>query len=177
MQQPLLKYILIALVVAGLLKYTPGLDMDNEKICTLILIASVLLFVVDMLSKNNEGMDSVSAVVDPNAATGLCNGPIRYPNPYRLNSLDQDEVQSYLRYDNNLPDNPLIQHGQFSGDLRGGYRQFEPNYGSNITMDKYQALICQSKMNDFVQQHNHFRWTPHTQIGKARSYLNWKHFY
>ena len=175
MQQTLLKYILIALVMTGLLKYTPGLNMDDQKMCSIILITLALVFVMDIMSKKrNEGMGSIAAVVKPTRVNGLCNAPIRYPNPYRFGTLDEDEIASHLRYDNSLPSNPLIQHGQFSEDLRGIPSD---SIASNLTMDELQAQICQSKMNDFMNQHNHVRWSPHTHIGKSRGFVDWQRFY
>ena len=46
-----------------------------------------------------------------------------------------------------------------------------------ITLDNAHSLICKSKKNRLYKQHNHFKWIPHTHIGKSRGYINWKTIY
>ncbi len=168
MTRDLLKYILVALVVGALLKSNRNLNLDDQKICTLVVLSTALVFAVDTLFRNRrENMESVAAIVNPHPSIGPCD-----PSS-GLCTMDQDEVTNFIRYDFETPSNPLLMHGGFEYDLRG----VDNSGDQDLALDKLPGRICESKMDDFVEQHNHARWSPHTHIGKARNYLNWKTFY
>ena len=197
MFQFILRYMLIALIVGVILKYTPGINIDDNKICSIILVCIALIFTIDVILKRRvEKMVSdknaiiVSEEIPPIIADdintnpteivyqqpeeALCDESLRFPHPYTLSSEEEDEIASFQKYDHNLPNHLLIQQTKSPGY----YLANNGNYSNKgVSHDKLQSLICRSKMNDLYEQHNHFKWSPHTHIGKSRGYVNWKSFY
>ena len=172
MHQVVLRYILVALIVGAILKYT-GLNLDDQTLVTYVLAATAIVYLLNRaMGGGLEGMEDVSAVAQPPRPEGQCSRPHRFP---KLTQLDEDEANTFIRFDNDAATNPLLQHGQFAYDLRG----FPPRSEEEpvISLNELPAQICNSKAADYVEQHNHVRWTPHTHVGKARNYLTWQRYY
>ena len=94
--QVVLRYILIALVVGVLLKYT-GLNLDDQTLVTYVLAATALVYMLNCaMGGRLEGME-VEAVVQAPKLGGLCSRPHRFPS---LTQLDEDEANTFIRFDN-----------------------------------------------------------------------------
>jgi len=60
------------------------------------------------------------------------------------------------------------------GKTPGYYLANNGEYEKEIPFDKIKDLIKASKYNDLYNQHNHnIIMSPHTHVGKKRSYMNW----
>ncbi len=221
----ILRYILVALLVGVVLKYTPGVNLDDRQILTIIVLSLILFSFL-----NTSTMEKMEAYVDSAQGTpgyvtpasvmgcGLtvrppsppppsppspspvaqespesCDMPIRIPHPYLLQSEHEDHSASFLEHDHNKPVQPQLQKGEFSERIaptdrtneiidrqRYNLRFNTPGYylannGSysdgNVPYDLVEEITCDSKMHDLYHQHNHFKWSPHTHIGKARGYI------
>lgn len=158
-------------------------------IIIIIIITITLIIGYTSNSDKTEKMTIINApsmVIEQNK-NGLCNN--------HNNHNSNDKFSTYLRHEYNMPDNPLIQKGQFSeriipskntNELDAIQRKIElnktPGYyiksngkydDGNLSLCEAKKLICKSKMDKLYEQHNHIQWTPHTHIGKSRGYLNW----
>jgi len=72
--------------------------------------------------------------------------------------MQQDYVESGLMYENDTPQQQLIQ----------------PDTNGTIEYPEAPALINKSVAHDLFEQHNqNIKWSPHSHVGKDRSYLNW----
>jgi uncharacterized membrane protein len=146
MVQVLQKYILVAFIVGAVLKYSQTLRISDTQLAYLIIGSTAIVFCIDCFFNNNtENMMNIDESLN----------------------MDEDEVNTTLRYTHGMPMYPLLQDGGFTADLRGN------KIGSVLTKNQLPGEICNSKMNDLVDQHNHNQWTPHTHVGKNRGYLNW----
>ena len=176
----ILKNIIIALAASALLKYTPGLNASNEKIALFVFIAIVFLLLLNSLFGGLlEGMytgENALIVGNDLPPEPMCDLPtnMSYDAHDYPSIQEEDEVTTFLKYDHSLPKQMQIH----KTDTPGYYLANNGEYSDEgVSLDKLQSLICKSKMENLYEQHNHFKWTPHTHIGKARGYNNWKTFY
>lgn len=181
----LLKYLLFALVVGGLLKYIPDLNIADDKIVGIVLISTVIIFVIDNLRISQlEGMSSMNG--------GNCDDCMIVPNEHTFDNIDEDYSKTGLVYDNNKPGNPLVHEGQFDDittrcDLKQAVKQqtnsalgsidyynHECENENGIPRSSIPKVAKASRLQALYNQHNHnIKWSPHTHLGKARGYLNW----
>ena len=168
--QYLLNYFLIAIIVGLVLKYAPGVGMDDKQIVSTILIALGIVILSDVLFvKRSEGMGQIDLMDMMSKYKG---GPIVYDDPRPIRAMDEDEFESRLRHGYLDSDPARLHYGEFSEDLRG-----RTMGGDRISMDELQSLMCQSKMDSFARQRNLHKFVPETQVGKDRSHLNWQKLY
>lgn len=139
----------------------------------------------------------------PSVGCNSCEPVSELPRPYVAGYVQEDHANNGLSYDNNQPVNPLLQKGQFEKHLPyfdevskemnlqrynlPDYQVHSPGYfllnngkfsSNGIPYEKASQVICNSKLNDLYNQHNHnIRWSPHTHVGKSRGYLNWDGVY
>lgn len=189
MNNLVLKYVLLFVLLAVVLSYAPNLNIDRETVIKVALIVILLLVLVDYSLRNvvSEGMDDVKQP---------CDEPVRIPRNFEPTSLEQDELMSGgLRYDLNNPQNVLLHGHQFEEQLmdfdkvrkivdmqRYNYDVQGPGYyllnngnfaqDGQIPFSKSGEVICASKLNDMFNILNRPPTSPHTHEGKNRGYLN-----
>jgi len=181
----LLKYLLFALVIGGLLKYLPSLNLADDKILGIVLISTVIIFVIDNLRISQlEGMTPING--------NNCDDCMIVPNEHTFVDVDEDYSKTGLTYDNNEPGNPLVHEGQFddvttSCDLKQAVRQqrnsalgsidyynHDCKNENGISKSCIPKITKASRLEALYNQHNHnIKWSPHTHFGKSRGYLNW----
>lgn len=160
--QILLKYVLLAILVGATFKVLPDLNLSNEIILNLTLLIVIYVFVVDnVLFSRMEGMDNVKVMSKKPLDYMKCGyAKVRLPGEYDLTPLDENQIDTNIRFDIDLPKQDLVANEKIP---IGGIPYCE--------MDE---AIYLSKLKKIMQQHNYnIPWSPHTHIGKARSYLNW----
>jgi len=146
----IIKYLLIAIVLSGLLYFVPSNKMDAETILKFTLIAIIIIFLIEnFIFLRKEGM---SVLKGNNYVT---------PQPYNYDNVDEDYIQSGIRYDHGLPGYYIINNGHYT----------EGTIDNNKIID----LINASVWNDLYNQQNfNIQISPHTHVGKSRSYLNYE---
>ena len=181
----LLKYILFVVIIYAILKYVPNLNMTDENIIKIIVVATLGLFIFDKFVMKKEGMYVGSA------------GYV-LPSRYTLKSQDEDYITTGLEHDYNDPQEALLHHDQFNheylpfdkvreiideqryNNIPGYYLAANGRFDKNgIPYEKAAKMIIRSKLHDLYHQHNHkYKCSPHTHVGqiirgKGRGYINW----
>lgn len=152
----LIKYLIIALLLAAVLKHMPDLNLSDEAILEIVLLFVVFILIVDTFIPRRENMRVTSPMMEGRP----CKLPYKIPRQYKYNSGEEDHIQTGLNYNMNLPGYYLINNGMYAKGV--------------IPNDKLGALIRASKLNDLYNQHNfNLIWQPEALYGKDRGYLGW----
>ena len=168
----ILKYLLIAVILYVVMR---PMKLDDTRVAMIILVILAGMWTYDNMIEPMNG--------------GSCG--YKVPRPYNLSDIDQDHLQSGLRYDHKIPIQRSI--AQFSTESipmecvrkemekqrynKPGYYLFNDcQYSSTgIPYEKVAEIMAKSKIHDLYNQHNHnITWSPHTHIGKARGRMNWE---
>ena len=113
-------------------------------------------------------------------------------NTYALDNRKGDFSNTGLDYDNDLPEYPLLQQGQFEQRMPNnnqvdyyldryrynkpdGYFLMNDNIFSeeNVPYERAGDVIYASKARVLKNQHMCKSWSPDVYLGKDRGYLNW----
>lgn len=148
----IIKYALIAVILAGLLYFMPNNNMNEETIIKLVLIALIVIFIVEnFIFSRREGMASISGI----NYTGHI-----MPTAYNYGTEDEDYIEAKLRYDWGLPGYYLIQNGRY--------------VNGTVPNDHIKDTINESVWHNLYKQYDFDVGTvPHHDLGKGRGYLNW----
>ena len=156
----LLKYTIIALLIALVLKYTTGLSMTEDHVVRVTVTLVLLIFLVEFfLFSRKEHMDNVLA-----REQSADDDEYRIPANYSTEYAEEDELVTGIKSDKTVPGYYLINNGNFTE--------------GEIPYAKAQEMINKSMYKDLFRQHNfNIISSPHTHIGKSCGYLNWDKVY
>ena len=151
---PVMKYLILALAVAGALKYSGSFNLSNQQIIMVVVASVVGLYTYEVMTQG-----TVLEMMEDGGS---------FPAPYTQPYLDEDYGNTGLRYDNNTP--------QYMGP-DSNYILVAPKDGDEITLQNIADKINASKARQLIAQSSAGFGEapyPHTHQGKARGYLNWK---
>jgi len=155
----LLKYLLVAVIIGLILKYTPDVDMTDNQVLTAAIVALIVIVVVDLLFGGREGMRVVPGH----------DGSFMFEDPEPITSMYEDEMEAHPQYDFDISEPAMIQYGEFTEDLRGRHHRKE------IPADRIPAKICKSKVKSFIRQNNFMRPLQNPIHNNSR--VHWQNFY
>lgn len=148
-----LKYTMIAFVLFAVLYSVPQNTIDSNTIVKLTLLAVIAICIIEKLFfEGFEGMANLK--------------PFRHssnyviPLPYNYDTMDEDYILSGLKYDTTIPGYYLINNGHYTE--------------GTVPDNKIKDLINASVWHDLTEQQNYVEVSPHTHVGKARSYIEWQ---
>lgn len=192
----LLKHILggliIGLIIASVLKFSPEFRMEDDKVFKISLICGftyiILNIIYGLTNFNLEGMENIGMYLPysyiPNVQdeyymdTGLVfddtqplNESLSGPSTISIPFGEVREIINDQRYNH-----PHLLSPDLSFKGPGYYLANDGEYSSDgISYDKASEIIMNSKGHDLYHQANHhIKWSPHTHVGKCRGYINWK---
>ena len=145
----LLRYLLVAVLIGLILKYTPDVGMTDNQVLTAVLVALIVIVLVDLFAGVREGMHS----------TGM-----------PISSVFEDEMEAHPEFDFDIAEPAMIQYGEFTQDLRG-----RPPHRREIMNDQLPAKICRSKVKSFIRQNNFM--DPIQNPIHNNSRVHWQPFY
>jgi hypothetical protein len=138
----LLRYLLVAVVIGLILKYTPDVGMTDNQVLTAVLVALIVIVLADLLFGVREGMKAV----------GGHDGSFMFEDPEPITSFYEDEMESHPQFDFDISEPAMIQYGEFTEDLRG-----RRHHRREIMNDQLPSKICKSKVKSFIRQNNFMR--------------------
>jgi len=155
-----LKYTIIALIVAIVLKSVPEINIDDNTIIQVTLSVTLLIFLLEfyVLDHRIEKIMKEKMTVIPLDSSYDDEYRI-IPQPDIMDALDEDEANTGIKYDNSTPGYYLANNGRYSEN--------------GISYGKVGEMINDSKYKYFLNQQNLAPEFPHTQVGKNVGYLNW----
>lgn len=156
----LLRYLLVAVLIGLILKYTPDVGMNDNQVLTAVLVALIVIVLVDLFVGVREGMRTVANH----------DGSFMFEDPEPITSFYQDEMELHPQFDFDISEPAMLQYGEFTEDLRGrrpGRRE--------IMNDQLPAKICKSKVKSFIRQNNFMN--PIQNPIDNNSSVHWQQFY